>query len=232
MTPAPSLQELIDTVGADATGPKPLEQLVQASRTVGQLEETSDALLGYFVDRCRRQGHSWSEISAALGVTKQAAHKRFAPSPSGAPTFERFTVKARFVVGAAADQARMLGQAQVTPEHLLLALFRPEDSLAARALADSGITLPMVLSATGSGVVEAGEPAAPQSESREATPFTAATIELLRRAVVEALQLGHNYIGTEHLLLALSADPPPAAEAVGLDRDRIEALVGEYLHSR
>lgn len=46
----------------------------------------SDALLGHFVDQCRRRGRSWSEISNALGVTKQAAHKRFAPA---LPAFER-----------------------------------------------------------------------------------------------------------------------------------------------
>jgi hypothetical protein len=77
MTSAPGLQELIESVERDASGPGPLDLLATASSTVSQLEETADALLGHFVDRCRRHGHSWSEISTALGVSKQAAHKRF-----------------------------------------------------------------------------------------------------------------------------------------------------------
>ena len=78
MTPPPTLQELIDTVRQDAGSDQPLDQLVTAAAAAAQLEETTDALLGHFVDRCRRDGRSWSEISAALGVTKQAVHKRFA----------------------------------------------------------------------------------------------------------------------------------------------------------
>jgi hypothetical protein len=78
MTPPPSLQDLIDTVRADSPTGSPLDQLTQAAATVAHLEDSSDALLGYFVDRCRRDRRSWTEISAALGVTKQAVHKRFA----------------------------------------------------------------------------------------------------------------------------------------------------------
>src|SRR5580704_12040280 len=122
MTPAPSLQALIETVRADAGDGDALAQLAQASRTVGDLEELSDALLGHFVDRCRHAGHSWSEISSALGVSKQAAHKRFSP---GAPTFERFTQRARSVLLGAAGEAHAGGAPSVGTEHLLLALFRP-----------------------------------------------------------------------------------------------------------
>ena len=83
MTPAPGLRELIETVERDAAGRDPLDLLATASATVSQLEEVGDALLGHFVDRCRRQGQSWSEISTALGVSKQAAHKRFSlPAPA------------------------------------------------------------------------------------------------------------------------------------------------------
>src|SRR5579864_6320963 len=98
MPPAPTLSELIRTVRADAAGDDALELLAQASRTVGELEEVGDALLGHFVDQCRRAGRSWSEISRVLGVTKQAAHKRFSVA---APAFERFTPRARAVLESA-----------------------------------------------------------------------------------------------------------------------------------
>src|SRR5580704_18802659 len=121
MTPPPNLQDLIDTVRQDTSTDNPLDQLATAAAAVAELEDTSDALLGYFVDRCRREGRSWSEISAALGVTKQAVHKRFATSVADqiiasipAPTMERFTVRARVVITSAALAARDAGQERVS----------------------------------------------------------------------------------------------------------------------
>ena len=231
MTPAPTLQELIDTVKADAPTEGVLQQLTQASRTVADLEEVSDSLLGHFVDRCRRSGHSWSEISVALGVSKQAAHKRFSPSPAGAPTFERFTVKARAALAGAAEQARRRGETKVGAEHLLLALFEPSDSLAARALAAAGITPALVeqqLDLDSLSVArDSAEPA------RDPVPFAPATVAALRGALGEALERGHNYIGTEHLLLALYQDEhSPAVEALrrlGASHEQTAARLTEYL---
>src|SRR6204780_4207337 len=106
MTPAPTLQELIDGVRADSSDDDVLTQLSQASKTVADLEQISDALLGHFVDQCRRSGHSWSEISGALGVSKQAAHKRFS---FDVPRFERFTERARSVLAQSEEEAQHLG---------------------------------------------------------------------------------------------------------------------------
>src|ERR1700721_1119948 len=157
MTPPPSLQDLIDTVRQDSPSEDPLDQLATASAAVGQLEATSDALLGHFVDRCRRGGQSWSQISAALGVSKQAVHKRFSGSIADRlieshhpPTFERFTSRARAVLVAA----------------------------------DAGAS-------AGASTTPAGDRLAWSAPARDT----------LRNALVEALELGHNYIGTEHILL-------------------------------
>ena len=78
MATPPGLRELIEAVRAAAPSGDALDQVAQATRAVAELEAVSDALLGHFVDQCRRSGRSWSEISAALGVSKQAAHQRFA----------------------------------------------------------------------------------------------------------------------------------------------------------
>src|SRR5262245_30869963 len=136
MTPAPSLQELIETVERDTQSSASLDLLATASSTVAQLEEVGDAVLGHFVDRCRRNGHSWTEISTALGVSKQAAHKRFT---FPAPTLERFTPRARGAVDAATKAARSLGHDFVGTEHLLLGLFAEPQGLAALALAEAGV---------------------------------------------------------------------------------------------
>src|ERR1700689_1667796 len=137
MTPAPTLQELIDGVRADSSDDDVLTQLSQASKTVGDLEQVGDALLGHFVDQCRRSGHSWSEISGALGVSKQAAHKRFT---FDAPSFERFTERARTALRQSEREAHRLGHGFVGTEHILLALAEVVDGLAARVLDEAGIS--------------------------------------------------------------------------------------------
>jgi hypothetical protein len=211
MTPAPNLQQLIDTVREDAASDDPLVQLAQAAQTVAQLEETNDALLSHFVDRCRRGGSSWTEISGALGVSKQAVHKRF--SPSGPPPFERFTPRAREVVARAAEVARDRGDGAVGSEHVALALFADPESIAAKVLAGAGIEPPAV---EGRLV-----PAGPEPEATRGG-FSPAAIEVLRATVEEALLLGHNYVGTEHLLLALVRDP---ASPLGLGYDDAKTRV-------
>src|ERR1700739_3959913 len=91
----------------------PLENVSDAFAVSTQLDEQADALIGYFVDRARRSGLSWSQIGGALGVSKQAAQKRFGPARApaelmleGAPNpFSRFTDRAVRVIAAAGKLA-------------------------------------------------------------------------------------------------------------------------------
>jgi hypothetical protein len=224
MTPTPTLEELIDSVQADAPGDNALVQLAQASKAVADLEQTADSLLGHFVDQCRRSGRSWSEISGALGVSKQAAHKRFS---FDVPRFERFTERARNVLARSEEEAQRLGHGFVGTEHLLLAIFASPDGLAAQVLAAAGITRAPVetqilaLIKPGSGR-EGGK-----------LPFTPRAKAAVRSAVEEALRLGHNYVGTEHLLLGLLADKESVAAKVlselGATAEVIRARTDEAL---
>ncbi|HEY6427595.1 MAG TPA: Clp protease N-terminal domain-containing protein [Acidimicrobiales bacterium] len=224
MTPGPTLQELIDGVRADTPGEDALVQLSQASKTVADLEQTSDALLGHFVDQCRRSGRSWSDISGALGVSKQAAHKRFSLD---APNFERFTDRARNVLAQSEEEAHRLGHGFVGTEHLLLALFDSPDGLAAKILDESGITRSMVETQ----IVALIKPGTGSEERK--LPFTPRAKAVVRNALHEALQLGHNYVGTEHLLLGLFTDGESVAAKVlvelgaSLDGTRAKILKGE-----
>jgi ATP-dependent Clp protease ATP-binding subunit ClpA len=230
MTPPPSLQDLIDTVRQDAESANALDQLSTAATTVAQIEDTSDALLGHFVDRCRREGRSWSEISAALGVSKQAVHKRFAASVAEqiiasipAPTLERFTARARVVLASAALAARDAGQDKAAAVHILIGLFAEPEGIAAKVLQSLGVTRDSVRTAALAArpahePEEAAEPgAAPGAATAGAMPqiprFTADGRVALRDALAVALELGHNYVGTEHLLLGLyrNVDSPAAA---------------------
>jgi hypothetical protein len=197
MTPGPSLQEMIATVRADAAGDDDLEQLATASRAVADLEAVSDATLGHFVDQCRRNGRSWSDISKALGVTKQAAHKRFSFATLN---LARFTPRARAAVRAAADEAHRLGHDNIGPEHLLLGMFAPAEGIAAQILDEAGITHADVEQRILDGAARAS------SLAEAEPPFAPGAIECVERAGAEARRLGHNYVGTEHLLLALFGD--------------------------
>jgi Clp amino terminal domain, pathogenicity island component len=227
MTPAPTLEELIDGVRADSSDDDVLTQLSQASKTVSDLEQVGDALLGHFVDQCRRSGHSWSEISGALGVSKQAAHKRFT---FDAPSFERFTERARAALSQSEREAHHLGHGFVGTEHILLALVEVVDGMAARVLDEAGISKSMVEENVLS-LIKRG------TASEEGTlPFTPRAKAVLRQAVEEALRLGHNYIGTEHLLLGLVGDEQSVAGKVLLElrasyvfiKDRTLELLAGY----
>jgi hypothetical protein len=221
------LQDLIDGVQADSPGDETLLQLSLASKTVSDLEQVGDALLGHFVDQCRRSGHSWSEISGALGVSKQAAHKRFT---FDSPTMQRFTERARTVLSQSELEAHRLGHGFVGTEHILLALLEVADGLAASVLGGAGISKSTAQERI-LALIKRG------SAPKEGTlPFTPRAKAVLRRSVEEALRLGHNYVGTEHLLLGLVSDEESVAAKVLLDlrvsddvlRDRTLELLAGY----
>ncbi|TDW23765.1 Clp protease N-terminal domain-containing protein [Kribbella kalugense] len=218
MTPGPDLQQLISTIKTDAGSDDELEQLATAAVTISELTTTSDAALGFFVDRARGAGKSWVEISAVLGVTKQAAHKRFADSWTSRPAFERYTQRARAVVQAAADIARERNHDFVGTEHLLLGMYNQPEGIAAKVLVKHGITNESVLQA-----VDVQSPAAepsdkPKTLDGDNPPYTRRAAHVLQGAVGEAVTLGHNYVGTEHLLLAFYRDQAGIATKILLEQ--------------
>src|SRR6185312_16251809 len=103
MTPTPTLQDLIDTVRASTPDDDPSAQLAKAAEVAGGLSQLGDRLLDHFVFQCRQAGMSWAELSASLGVSKQAAHKRFTDVT---PKFQRYTIKAQRVVQDSIERAR------------------------------------------------------------------------------------------------------------------------------
>src|ERR1700747_3457102 len=133
------LDDLIDaitTVHSDV-----LEQLSDAVLASAHLGDVADHLIGHFVDQARRSGASWTEIGRSMGVTKQAAQKRFVPKDPGGPLdpgpgerFSRFSPRARNAVIAAQNEAHAAGNDQIRPEHLVLGLLADPDALAAKAI--------------------------------------------------------------------------------------------------
>src|SRR6516225_5845223 len=129
----------------------PLEQLTDAVIAADHLGEIADHLIGHFVDQARRSGASWTAIGASMGVTKQAAQKRFVPREPGRPAdldasqgFSRFTQRARNVVVASQNEAHAAGNDQITPEHLILGLLAEPQGLAAAAITAQSVPLETV----------------------------------------------------------------------------------------
>ena len=138
------LDELIDAIAC--AHDQPLDQLSGAVLLAEHLGELADSLLGHFVGQARRAGASWTEIGHSMGVTRQAAQKRFVARPSGTTTsgnsgaeaFARFTQQARNALVAAHNVAQEAGNLQVTPAHLLLGLLTEAASPAVAALDSPG----------------------------------------------------------------------------------------------
>ncbi|MGA5581932.1 Clp protease N-terminal domain-containing protein [Streptomyces thermodiastaticus] len=204
---------------------EPLEQLQDAVLAAEHLGELADHLIGHFVDQARRSGASWTDIGRSMGVTRQAAQKRFVPKESTdldpSQGFNRYTPRARKVVMAAHDAAKAARNSEGLPVHLVLGLLTEPEALAAKAIQHLGVTL--------EAVREAATAALPPSsaDAPELIPYGPAAKKALELTFREALRLGHNYIGTEHILLALleQENGEGLLSGLGLDKARVEEYV-------
>lgn len=212
-----SLDNLIAYVRSLHGDVGPLDNLADAVRVAASIDEQSDALIGYFVDQARHAGAPWSEIGASMGVSKQAAQKRFVArfddddfDPDNKP-FSRFTDRARHVVSFARVIAATADAKNTGAAHLAVALLTEEDAIAARVIHAAGITDAALLDtfALTMPTSEANPPA--QGE----VPFGDDGKAALREALKAALRLGHNYIGTEHILLGVLREDGDAAKRLG-----------------
>jgi hypothetical protein len=222
------LDDLIDSIKKVHTDA--LEQLSDAVLAADHLGDLADHLIGHFVDQARRSGASWSDIGRSMGVTKQAAQKRFvpkgdAPDLDPADGFSRFTPRARKVVIAAQEAARRASNASIGLEHLVLGLLSEPDALAARAIVEQGVELDAVRQTITKMLPPAAE------ELPALIPFDGRAKKVLELTFREALRMGHNYIGTEHLLLAVLEieDGTGVLAGLGVDKAAAEANIAEVL---
>jgi hypothetical protein len=186
----------LDDLIAEVEGDEPLDRLSSAMGVKADLDELGDALIGHFVDEARRAGSSWSEIGTAMGVTKQAAQQRHTSERPGRGRgrFGRFTPRARNAVREAGDAAHELRHVAIGTEHLLLGLLAVSQGIAARSLTDMGVTRDAVLAK-----IQRGE----GTRRRGHLPFSPLAKQAMEATPQIAMTMAHNYIGTEHLLLAL-----------------------------
>ncbi|CCH34089.1 Clp protease N-terminal domain-containing protein [Actinosynnema sp. NPDC047251] len=217
------LTDLIVTVAQEH--PDVLGRLAAAVQLSAQLTELGDHLIGHFVDEARRAGASWTDIGESIGVTKQAAQKRFVlkESPDLKPSFDRYTDRARRVVVLARHHARF--SERIGTEHLLLGLMDESGGLAAKTIAKfegaEGTTRLAVLNALDNTSRQRPDP----------QPFSAHCKKALELTTREALRLGHTFVGTEHILLGLLAEEDGTAAKVmsttGITRAAAEVHITE-----
>jgi Clp amino terminal domain, pathogenicity island component len=218
MNEIPNLDALIASVRSGAATDEPLAVLAAAARARDELESVTEAVLDHFVTEARQAGCSWSQIGGVLGVSKQAAQQRHTPADSyirrvlsqlptrrgepGRPgLFTRFTPGARRAIVLARDSARKLRQGAIGTEHLLVGLLGEEYEGTARAvLGEFGVA---------EGAIELAVAERMGVGKREVSahlPFAPRSKKVLELTLREAVRLGHDRIGTGHLLLGLLRD--------------------------
>lgn len=193
------LDDLIEAI--KKVHPQPLDQLQDAVIAADHLGDVADHLIGHFVDQARRSGASWTEIGKSMGVTRQAAQKRFVPKAENdldpSQGFSRYTPRARNVIMHAHDEAKAANNSEMAPGHLVLGLLGEPEGLAAKAITAQGVTPDAVRAAATAALPPAS------AEAPELVPYNTDAKKVLELTFREALRLGHNYVGTEHVLLAL-----------------------------
>lgn len=185
-----------------------------ALRALSALRQELNQMEPELVARALQAGATWSDVARALGVSKQAAHRKHRDvaktlqlsSPEGGPKI-LVTEEARRSIQLAREEARQLGQPAVGTEHVLLGILRSRGSVAVRALNALGVThesaricvQPTLTGVKPEATATGGVPGARQGVSAHAR-------RILEGSVREAVKRHEGYIGVEHILLALLAD--------------------------
>lgn len=239
--PLPTVEQLIGLVEHNAGSDDPIARVIAAAGIKQHAERVGDELLDHFVNHARTQGCSWNDIGEALGVTRQAAQQRHRGllgrlAQSLRPGhLQRFTPPARGAVIAAQKLARERGHTPIETEHVLLGLYADE------ARSDHGRPNFGVLALDRLGVdpaelrwfVDSERPPAPEPVARGHIPFGKDAKGALEGALQAASQLGHGYIGGEHLVLGIVSRPSSvgarALAAEGVTRDALFATVAELV---
>jgi ClpA/ClpB-like protein len=221
-TGAPRLDDLIAAV--ENAHAEALDRVGGAVLVAEHLDETADHLVGHFVDRARRAGASWTDIGRSMGVSKQAVQKRFVPKETP-HYFSRFTPRARNVVVAAQNEARAAGNVEIRPEHLTLGLLCEPEGIAVQVLGAQGVTVEAVRQAAAAALPDR------VADIPALIPFDGPAKKALELTFREALRLGHDFVGTEHLLLALleREGGTGVLSGLGVDKAAVEAAVTAYL---
>lgn len=228
----PDLSALVSGVRRQAGTEAPLDQLRAAVSMSTDLAARADELTGYFVESARRAGCSWTEVGRALGVSKQAAQQRFVPvdlAGFGCDEIERqMTDRLRRAIRHAHREAKRLGVDYVDTEHLLLGLLNDRRALSGRMLIELGVDPDEVAKS----VLAQFSPGRARRSPKGT--LTHAAVRALDLSLRESRAFGHNYLGTEHVLLGLVGLAEGLASKVltehDVDHEALRQVAHELLH--
>jgi hypothetical protein len=199
------LADLKHEAEENAASTDPIDRLHSAVAVARRVAALGDELIDHYVDAARSAGCSWAQVGEALGVTRQAAQQRqknlvsrLGQRIAKAGAFTRFTTASRGVVVGAQQVARDRGHDHVGTEHVLLAIVAAPESRAVRALENMGVRAEVVRTTVDSRL----EPGV--AARRGHLPFDRESKRALEDALRAAMTLGHDHIGTEHLLVAVA----------------------------
>jgi hypothetical protein len=198
--------ELIAGIESDLPGDDIMAKITEAQVRAHTLNALGDQLVGVYVAKAKQAGASWTDIGDAIGVSKQAAQQRWVPQ-----TFEHFTNRARHAVVLSQEAARAHRHNFIGTEHILLGLLGEPDGLAYQLMVASAGSEEAVRQAVDDRLEPEGKKA-----PRGHIAFSAGGKQAIEEAVREAAELGHDFVGTEHLLLGvLNVGDGTAAAAAG-----------------
>jgi hypothetical protein len=231
MDQLPDLEQAIAWV--DRPDREPLDLLTDAVICSGRLGELGDDLVDHFVQGARQAGASWAEIGQAIGVSKQAAQKRFVRKPSGLrgprrSLFTRFGTEARAAVKRAVEYAHELGSPHITTVHLVA------------ALTDRTGEVPGLFDGLDADVEEVHRAArtvlGEASKDAPATghiPFADDSKKVLELSLREAIRAQSRNIGSEHILLGILRDErSPGARLLndqGVSREAVQTWLDDQV---
>lgn len=228
-TPPSSLTELIGRV-QEAAGPgDELEQLAGAISLSEDVLSLGDSVVGHFVDQARAAGHSWTAIGDRLGVSKQAARKRFGVHDEMRSTAAatNFMPRLGVCLRQAGEEARLDGSDEVGTHHQLRGLML--EGVGAAVLETLGVTRASLGEASVRLFGESG-PAGTvvPPDSGEARRAVAAASYFSREG-------GHDHVGTEHLLFVLASDPGSRSRRIlndlGVDFADVKRELEDFLRT-
>jgi ATP-dependent Clp protease ATP-binding subunit ClpA len=230
-----------------STTPDRLRELVEhavragepaaALRALTALREEVEAFERLQVARALDAGDSFSAVARALGITRQAAHRRYRdlagislpdPRETGTrPGRMLVTSEARTAVNLAREEASALGAGAVGSEHLLLGIIRCRGTAAVQELMGVGVTLAQARLCAQPTLIDGAPPPPPVPVAAGPQGISAYARAVFEQSLREAVRRGDGYIGADHLLLASLADPAGGAsrtlEALGVAPEAVRA---------
>ncbi|MGW2864724.1 Clp protease N-terminal domain-containing protein [Streptomyces sp. NPDC001205] len=221
-----SLADLIARIDEELPDATDLARISEAQLRAQTLSDLGDQLVGHYVGKAKQAGASWSEVGDAIGVSRQAAQQRHAPA-----AFDRFTELNRHSIVLAQEAARTHKHDSIGTQHILLGLLGEPRGLAYKILTAKAGSEQRIRDA-----IEEAMPPAGKKALRGHIAFGAQSKEAIGQASRASADLGHDWVGTEHLLLGLMRfENSPAAQILrhlGFTPDELHETVKAEVANR